>query len=106
MKVIIQRTSGANVTVENKTIGTIDEGLVALVGVTESDTEKDVEVIVDKLVHLRIFEDYQGKMNHALMDIGGSLLSISQFTLYADVKKGRRPSFIKEVEPGKANQLY
>src|SRR5699024_4765709 len=106
MKVIIQRTSGANVTVENKTIGTIDEGLVALVGVTESDTEKDVEVIADKLMHLRIFEDHQGKMNHSLLDIGGRVLSISQFTLYADVKKGRRPSFIKAEEPDKANQLY
>src|SRR5699024_499669 len=106
MKVIIQRTSGANVTVENKTIGTIDEGLVAVVGVTESDTEKDVEVIADKLVHLRIFEDHQGKMNHSLLDIGGSVLSISQFTLYADVKKGRRLSFIKAAEPDKANQLY
>jgi|SRR5699024_1306240 len=106
MKVIIQRTSSANVTVDNETIGTIDEGLVALVGITESDTEKDVEVIADKLVHLRIFEDNQGKMNHSLLDIGGSVLSISQFTLYADVKKGRRPSFIKAAQPDKANQLY
>src|SRR5699024_12615197 len=98
--------SGANVTVVNKTIGTIDEGLVALVGVTESDTEKDVEVIADKLVHLRIFEDHQGRKNHSLLDIGGSVLSISQFTLYADVKKCRRPSFIKAAEPDKANHLY
>src|SRR5699024_11195756 len=106
MKVIIQRTSGANVTVENKTIGTIDEGLVALVGVTESDTEKDVEVIADKLVHLRIFEDHQGKMNHSLLYIGDSLLSILHFTLYEDVNKERRPSCIKAAEPDKANQLY
>lgn len=106
MKVIIQRTSGANVTVDNETIGTIDDGLVALVGITDSDTEKDVEVIADKLVHLRIFEDNQNKMNHSLLDIGGSVLSISQFTLYADVKKGRRPSFIKAAQPDKANQLY
>src|SRR5699024_8655397 len=106
MKVIIQRTSGANVTVENKTIGTIDEGLVALEGVTESDTEKDVEVIADKLMHLRIFEDHQGKMNHSLIDIVGRELSRSQFTLHADVKKGRRPSFIKAAEPDKANKLY
>src|SRR5699024_7923174 len=106
MKVIIQRTSGDNVTVENKTIGTIDEGLVALVVVTESDTEKDVEVIADKLVHVRIVEDHQGKMSHSLLDIGGSVLSTSQFTIYTDVKKGRRPSFMKAAEPNKANELY
>src|SRR5699024_7014533 len=95
MKVIIQRTSGANVTVENKTIGTIDEGLVALVGVTESDTEKDVEVIADKLVHLRIFEDHQGKMTHSLLDIGGSVLSILQLFIVTCVKTGLINSFIR-----------
>src|SRR5699024_8339916 len=106
MKVIIQRTSGATVTVENKTIGTNDAEIVDLVGVTEADTEKVVEVIDDKLVHLRIFDDHQGQMSHTLIDIGGSIISISQYTLYADEKKGRRPSFIKAAEPDKANQLY
>src|SRR5699024_7339017 len=105
MKVIIQRTSGANVTVENKTIGTIDEGLVDLEGVTESDTEKDVEVIADKLVHLRIIEDHQGKMNHSLVQIRGSTLSTSQSTLYENLKKEQQPSFIKASAPNIAERL-
>lgn len=106
MKVIIQRASSADVEVNQAEIGAIHEGLVALVGITESDTVEDVHIIAEKMVNLRIFEDDNQKMNHSLIDIGGSVLSISQFTLYADVKKGRRPSFIKAADPDKANQLY
>lgn len=106
MKVVIQRTNQASVTVNDKVIGKIDNGLVLLVGMTDSDTEKDIETAVNKIIHLRIFEDDEGKMNQSLMDIGGSILSISQFTLYADVKKGRRPSFINAAHPDKATKLY
>lgn len=106
MRVIIQRTEKASVRVDNQTIGEISHGLTALVGITETDTEKDAEAVADKLVHLRIFEDDDNKMNDSLLDVGGSVLSISQFTLYADTKKGRRPSFVQAAHPDKAKDLY
>src|SRR5699024_788659 len=83
-----------------------DGGFVVLLGVGENDTEKDVEAIVQKLIHLRIFEDEAGKMNRSLLDVEGSVLSISQFTLYANIRKGRRPSFTKSMHPEEANRLY
>lgn len=106
MKAIVQRSTGAKVNVDNETIGEIEYGLVVLIGITETDTDADIEAIVQKLIHLRIFEDEAGKLNLSLLDVGGSVLSISQFTLYADIRKGRRPSFVKAAHPDKANVLY
>jgi len=106
MKVVIQRAKNASVTVNNKKIGSIEKGLVLLVGVTHDDTIEDAKYLVNKLVHLRIFEDDNEKMNLSLKDVGGSVLSISQFTLYGDTKKGRRPSFVKAAKPDQANELY
>lgn len=106
MKAIVQRSTGAKVNVDNETIGEIEYGLVVLIGITETDTDADIEAIVQKLIHLRIFEDEAGKLNLSLLDVGGSVLSISQFTLYADIRKGRRPSFVKAAHPDKAMVLY
>lgn len=106
MRAVIQRVKHANVKVENKVIGKINNGLVVLLGVAHEDTEADAEALVEKLIHLRIFEDEANKMNQSLLDIEGSILSVSQFTLYADVKKGRRPSFVKAAKPDRAEKLY
>jgi len=106
MRVVIQRSKNASVSVEDKIVGEIDYGFVALVGVTHEDNEEDVDYIVNKLIHLRIFEDEEGKMNLSLKDINGSVLSISQFTLYADTRKGRRPNFMQAAQPDKAEELY
>lgn len=106
MRAVVQRAKSANVKVAGETIGEIDQGLVVLLGITKADTEKDVQALVQKLIHLRIFEDDEDKMNESLMDKGGSILSISQFTLYADIRKGRRPSFTKAAHPDIARELY
>lgn len=106
MKVVIQRAKNASVTVKDEVIGNINNGLVLLVGVTHDDTIEDAKYLVNKLTNLRIFEDRDGKMNLSLKEVGGSVLSISQFTLYADTRKGRRPSFIKAAPPEQANNLY
>ena len=106
MKAVIQRAKNASVSVDGETIGAIDHGLVVLLGVTHEDTMDDINYLVNKIVHLRIFEDEAGKMNLSLKDTGGSILSISQFTLYADTRKGRRPSFIDAAKPEEANQMY
>ncbi len=106
MKVIIQRSKNASVIVRGEVVGQIDHGLVALVGISESDTEEDVKKIVQKMISLRIFADEEDKMNLSIQETGGSILSISQFTLYADVRKGRRPNFTKAAEPRKAEHLY
>ncbi|HLS23493.1 MAG TPA: D-aminoacyl-tRNA deacylase [Pseudogracilibacillus sp.] len=106
MKAVIQRVKKANVTVDGQVIGEIDHGLLVLLGVTEGDSEKDIETIVNKLINLRIFEDEEGKMNLSLLDVEGSILSVSQFTLYGDVRKGRRPSFSKAARPEEAEDLY
>ncbi|MBO1003422.1 D-aminoacyl-tRNA deacylase [Pseudogracilibacillus auburnensis] len=106
MRVVIQRSKRANVKVNNEIIGEIDSGLVILLGVAHDDTTADIDALVNKIIHLRIFEDEDHRLNLSLTDKKGSILSISQFTLYADVRKGRRPSFIKAAEPKNAEKLY
>ncbi|WP_066194338.1 MULTISPECIES: D-aminoacyl-tRNA deacylase [Gracilibacillus] len=106
MKVVLQRAKHASVSVDNQVIGEIEHGYLALVGITHADTEADVDYVVNKTIHLRVFEDSDDKMNLSLKDVGGSVLSISQFTLYGDVRKGRRPSFTQAAKPDHAKQLY
>ena len=106
MRAVIQRVSRAKVSVENQTIGEIGKGILVLLGVAETDSEKEAVYLLEKTINLRIFEDAEDKMNLSLADIKGDLLVVSQFTLYGDVRKGRRPSFIKAAAPEKANQLY
>ncbi|MFD1413978.1 D-aminoacyl-tRNA deacylase [Oceanobacillus jeddahense] len=106
MKVVLQRVKEASVTVGDEKVGAIQKGFLLLVGVTHEDTEEDLKYLVNKIVHLRIFEDDNDKMNHSIKDVEGSILSVSQFTLYGDTKKGRRPSFIKAAKPDEAKALY
>ncbi|HEY4601198.1 MAG TPA: D-aminoacyl-tRNA deacylase [Cerasibacillus sp.] len=106
MRAVIQRTKEATVTVEGTMIGQIDHGLVVLLGVTHDDTMEDVKYLVNKIINLRIFEDENEKMNLSLKDVQGGVLSISQFTLYADTRKGRRPSFVQAAKPELAESLY
>lgn len=94
MRVVVQRAKDASVSVEGEKTGAIDHGLVCLVGFTEGDGEEEIRYLAEKLVHLRIFEDEKGKMNRSLLDVGGAILSVSQFTLYGDCRKGRRPNFL------------
>jgi len=105
MRALIQRVKEASVEVKGKVVGEIGNGLVILLGVCEKDTEKDGEFLANKIANLRIFEDEKGKFNLSLLDIEADALVISQFTLYADTKKGRRPSFTKAAPPQKANDL-
>lgn len=106
MKAVIQRVSNSSVSVDGKIIGEIGKGFMVLLGVEESDTEEQADKIVKKMIGLRIFDDENGKTNLSLEDVNGELLIISQFTLMADCRKGRRPSFIKAGNPQKANALY
>lgn len=106
MKLVVQRVSHSSVTIDDKICGEIDNGFMVLVGFQESDTKEIVDKMIDKLIHLRVFEDAQGKLNLSLLDINGSILSISQFTLYANCKKGRRPSFIDAAKSDHASPLY
>lgn len=106
MKVVIQRVKYATVNVEGKTVGKIDKGLLLFVGIGNKDDELIVDKLVKKVCNLRIFEDENQKMNKSIKDIDGELLVVSQFTLYADCKKGNRPSFVDACEPQKANELY
>jgi len=105
MRVILQRVSQGSVTVEGNITGEIQHGFVALVGVTHTDTEKEVALLARKTAHLRVFDDDDGKMNRSVLDVGGGILVVSQFTLYADAKKGRRPSFIDAAKPDHAEPL-
>ena len=106
MKVVAQLAREASVTVRGEVIGNIGKGFMLLVGITHEDTDADLDYIVNKLIHLRVFEDADGKMNESLLQIGGEILSISQFTLYADTRKGRRPSFTDAAKPDVAKRLY
>lgn len=106
MKLVIQRVTHASVTVDNNVIGKIGKGYMVLIGVSDTDTEEIADKMVDKMIKLRIFEDENGKTNLSLADVRGELLLISQFTLYANCKKGNRPSFIEAGSPDHANALY
>lgn len=106
MRAVVQRVSRASVTVEDKTTGKIGRGLLVLLGVSADDEEKDAVYLLDKIINLRIFNDNEGKMNLSLVDISGELLVVSQFTLYGDARRGRRPSYIEAAQPEKANALY
>ena len=105
MKVVLQRVTKASVTVNKEVVGSIGKGLVVLVGVAQGDTEADVDYLADKTVNLRIFADKASKFNLSLIDIGGEILIVSQFTLLADTRKGRRPSFIEAASPAEAERL-
>ncbi len=106
MRILLQRVERADVRVDRKLVGQIGPGLLALVGVGQSDTEAEADQLAGKSVELRIFRDEDGKTNLSLLDVGGEMLAISQFTLYADSRKGRRPSFIYAGEPALAERLY
>ena len=106
MRVVLQRVAHAGVTVEEKVIGKIQRGFLLLVGVTHDDSMKDMEYLVRKIVQMRIFEDEEGKLNRSIQDIGGEILSVSQFTLYADTKKGNRPSFLKAAPGDVAIEMF
>lgn len=106
MRIIAQRTTSASVRIDGETVGSIEKGLMLLVGVTHSDTEADAQYLAKKVANLRIFEDAEGKMNLSVLDVKGAVLSISQFTLYGDCRKGNRPSFIEAARPELASPLY
>ncbi len=106
MRAVVQRVTEASVTVEGKTVGAIGPGLLVLLGVSREDTEKDGAYLAEKLAGLRIFEDEEEKMNRSVAQVGGSILLVSQFTLYGDVRHGKRPSFTQVAVPDVANRLY
>ena len=106
MRFVIQRVTNASVTVDGNVTGEIDKGFLVLIGVSEDDTKEIADKMIKKLIGMRIFEDENGKTNLALADVGGSLLLVSQFTLYADCKKGNRPSFTKAGNPQMAEEMY
>ena len=106
MKLVVQRVKNAKVEVENKVVGKIGTGYMVLIGIGPEDTEKEADYLAKKLINLRVFEDEEGKMNLNIKQVGGELLIISQFTLYADCSHGNRPSFIGAAKPEKANELY
>src|SRR5215470_12511929 len=106
MRAVIQRVTEARVEVDGRVTGQIDAGLLVLVGVAEDDSPADADYVADKIVNLRVFSDEQGKMNLSLLDASGAMLVVSQFTLYGDTRRGRRPSYTEAAQPAKANLLY
>jgi len=104
MRIVLQRVSKAKVTVRGETVGEIGTGFLLLVGVTHDDEEKDAEYLAEKVAGLRVFEDGDGKMNLSVLDVGGEILSVSQFTLYGDARKGRRPNFMAAAKPDMAER--
>lgn len=106
MRVVLQRSREAKVEVDGEIVGAIEKGFVLLVGITHSDTLEEAKYLADKIAHLRVFEDENGKMNQSILDREGAVLSISQFTLYGDTRKGRRPNFMDAAKPEQAKVLY
>ena len=106
MRCVIQKVTSASVRVGDETVGAIGAGFMILIGVADTDTEADVRYMAEKVPNLRIFEDEAGKLNRSLMDVNGSILAVSQFTLYGDTRTGRRPSFIQAARPEQAERLY
>lgn len=106
MRLVVQRSKNANVTVDGEITGSITKGFVVLVGVTHEDREEDAAFLAEKVANLRVFEDEAGKMNLSLLDVGGEILSVSQFTLYGDCRKGRRPNFMDAAKPDHATVIY
>ena len=106
MRIVVQRCSRAEVRIDGRIVGQIGQGFMLLVGITENDTKAEADLLAKKIAQLRVFEDPEGKMNLAIRDVGGAILSISQFTLYADCRKGNRPSFIRAARPEQASPLY
>lgn len=106
MRIILQRSGMASVTVDGQITGSIEKGYVLLVGVTHTDTEEDVAYMARKIAGLRLWEDEEGKMNRSIAEVGGDILSVSQFTLYGDTRKGRRPSFVEAARPEQAEPLW
>ncbi|MGG4032738.1 D-aminoacyl-tRNA deacylase [Paenibacillus cisolokensis] len=106
MRVVVQRSGAASVEINGDIVGSIESGLTLLVGFTHDDTEEDVRWMADKVAGLRVFEDAEGKMNLSVSEVGGSILSVSQFTLYGDCRKGRRPNFMAAARPEQAERLY
>ena len=106
MRVVVQRCSRAEVRIDGQVVGRIEKGFMVLVGITDGDTRAEADLLAKKVAQMRVFEDAEGKMNLALKDVNGAVLSISQFTLYADCKKGNRPSFIRAARPEMAEPLY
>ena len=106
MRAVVQRVTEASVTVDNELVGAIGPGVMVLIGVSSEDTDKDLKYISEKVPNLRIFDDENGVMNRSLLDAGGSILAVSQFTLYGDARGGRRPSYIRAAQPDVANAFY
>lgn len=106
MRAVVQRVGRAKVTVDGEIVGEIERGLCVLVGVAGGDNRADVAALAEKVVGLRVFEDSEGKMNRSVVDVGGEVLAVSQFTLLGDVRKGKRPSFVEAMEPVGANELF
>ena len=106
MRCVVQRVTEASVTVNGETVGAVGPGLMVLIGVSTEDTDADLKYMADKVPNLRIFDDENGVMNRSVIDVGGSILAVSQFTLYGDARGGRRPSYIRAAKPDEANAMY